>query len=64
MWLIKGFEVIAEGWMNIFSSWFGEEYEYPYKTEEEAFKADDEAIYQDWCRVGEEMRKVMGIYDD
>jgi hypothetical protein len=61
MWLIKGFEVIGEGWMNIFSSWFGKgDYEYPYKTDEEALEADAEAIYQDWCRVGDDMRKAMG----
>jgi hypothetical protein len=60
MWLINGFAAIVEGCINMFSSWFGEEYEYPYKTDEEAFEADKEAIYQDWCRVGEDMRKVIG----
>jgi hypothetical protein len=60
MWLIKGFEAIAEGWGNIFSSWFGEEYEYPYKTDEEALEDDREALYQDWCKVGQDMRKAMG----
>jgi len=60
MWLINGFAAIAEGWMSIFSSWFGEEYEYPYKTDEEAFEADRQAIDQDWCRVREAMRKAMG----
>jgi|WetSurMetagenome_2_1015567.scaffolds.fasta_scaffold229993_2 hypothetical protein len=61
MFLINGFAAIAEGWVNIFSSWFSREgYEYPYKTDEEAFEADRDAIYQDWCKVGDDMRKVMG----